>query len=214
MRYFVADLHFGHRKVAEIRYDDPELRDSQSKIIQMDSVIMNQLTSVKSGDQVWILGDISSGRKDGEEAALNFIQFARENTGAQFHLIAGNHDSVSSIHRDAWKRQGRFLEVFDSVQQFARLKFVGKDVLLSHFPYERSGDGPDRPGSRYDEYRLPCKDIPLIHGHTHQLTPHIDDDWMQYCVSWDVHRGLVKEDIIQEWLWSLDDENEFYQTII
>lgn len=212
MRYFISDLHFGHRLVAEERWRDHKRPSGVDIIDHHDAKLIKQLSIPKKGDQIWVLGDISSGRKDDEEYALNIIQNIRETTGAQWHLIAGNHDSVSSIHKDAWKRQRRFLEAFDSVQQFAKIKFGGVDVLLSHFPYENLGDGPGRgERSRYNEFRLPMKEMLLIHGHTHQTTPHAPWtdflpnvlDHSQYCVSWDVHRDIVKEDIIQEWVWDL-----------
>lgn len=225
MRYFVADLHLGHKKVSDLRY--PEWAGQELSTQVMDNVIISQMCKLTSGDQLWILGDISGGKE--EEYALNTLADIKEHTGVQLHLIAGNHDSVSSIHRDAWKRQSRFLEVFDSVQQFARLRFGQNNVLLSHFPYKNLGDGPNRGDrSRYNEFRLPDEGFPLIHGHTHQTTPHVTlqvknyrqhgdvepiEIKNQYCVSWDVHRNLVREDIIQDWLLSWNNEQvlkEFY----
>lgn len=215
MRYFVADLHLGHHKVADVRF--PEFNDPSGELSlqAMDNVIISQMCKLTSSDQLWILGDISGGKS--EEYALNTLGDIKEHTGVQMHLISGNHDSVSSINRNGWKRQSRFLEVFDSVQQFAKLRFGQDNVLLSHFPYKILGDGPNRgDSSRYNEFRLPDEGFPLIHGHTHQTKPHVtlDMDFKhhgylsafeminQYCVSWDVHRDLVREDEIQDWLLS------------
>lgn len=222
MRYFVADTHFGHHKVADIRFPEYAFPGGEHSLQAMDNEILIQLCKLTKKDQLWILGDISGGKQ--ESYALNLLADVKAHTGAQLHLIAGNHDSVSSIHREAWKHQKRFLEVFDSVQQFAKMRFGSHTALLSHFPYKVLGDGPDRGDrSRYNEFRLPDTGYPLIHGHTHQTKPHVTltskdlkhsyEMKNQYCVSWDVHRGLVTENHIQEWLYTWNDEavlKEFY----
>lgn len=209
-RYWIADLHLGHEKVAKIRgFDTVEEHDLR---------IMGQLAGLKHGDEVWVLGDISSGRPEDEEYALGVLQLIKKNHGVKFHLIAGNHDSVSSIHRTGYKKQREWLEVFESVQQFGRVKLAGHHVLMSHYPYARSGDGPGRGEGRYNEFRLPDAGAPLIHGHTHQITQHIEVgitltedgkfggvkwDTQQFCVSWDVERGLVTEHDLNQWLEAL-----------
>jgi calcineurin-like phosphoesterase family protein len=100
------------------------------------------------------------------------------------------------------------------VQDYTRVRLHGTNVLMSHYPYARSGDGPERghPG-RYLEWRLPDTGLGLIHAHTHHTEPHMIrqepksfgsgvhtfEDTQQYCVSWDVHRGLVTEQQLSEW---------------
>lgn len=204
-RHWTADSHLGHAKIAELR--------GFASTDEHDDRIMAQLHKIPAGDEVWILGDISSGRPEGEARALERLA----DVPATLHLIAGNHDSVSSIHRGAHKRQRAWLDVFASVQQFARIKVSGRDVLMSHYPYARSGDGPDRGPGRYDEYRLPDAGMPLIHGHTHQADVHapytkifrdvsgysgmvMDFDRSQFCVSWDAHRGIVSESRLNAWM--------------
>lgn len=202
-RYWVADLHLGHSKVAEIR----GFKSYQGH----DDHILNQLSKLTAGDMLWVLGDISSGSSKGEDYALWILQ---NEVKAPMHLIAGNHDSVSSIHRQGYKKQREWLETFDSIQQFGRLRMGGHRVLMSHYPYARSGDGPGRGEARYNEFRLPDVGAPLIHGHTHQRTPHAVParlgqnhpgvpDLQQYCVSWDVHRRLVTEADLNEWVEQL-----------
>lgn len=203
-RYWIADLHLGHEKVAKLRgFESTE---------EHDDTIIDQLMKLRLDDEVWILGDISSGRKEGEEKALKTLREIGF-WGVTFHLIAGNHDSVSSIHRNGYKHQREWLEVLDSIQQFGRMKFNGHQILMSHYPYARSGDGTNRDTVRYLEYRLPDTGLPLIHGHTHQPYPHmivdtfdIDNgtrkqvlDLQQLCVSWDVHRRLFTEKDVLEW---------------
>lgn len=207
-RYWVADLHLGHAKVAEIRGFD--------SVEDHDRTIMSQLLKLTTGDMLWLLGDISSGKPEHEQYATELLQEVK----ASVHLIAGNHDSVSSIHRTGYKKQREWLETFDSIQQFGRIKLAGHHVLMSHYPYRRSGDGPGRGQGRYREFRLPDEGAPLIHGHTHHTKPHMsyefewwkdsrnlmkvgDLDTQQYCVSWDVHRRLVTEGDLNEWLQKL-----------
>lgn len=210
-RYWIADLHLGHAKVAEIR----GFKGYQ----EHDEHILNQLSKLTTGDMLWVLGDISSGSPKGEDYALWIL---KNEVQAPMHLIAGNHDSVSSIHRQGYKKQREWLETFDSIQQFGRLRMGGHHVLMSHYPYARSGDGPGRGEARYNEFRLPDVGAPLIHGHTHQTEPHMGKwaDWelglglvpegqegaldtSQYCVSWDVHRRLVTEADLNKWVEGL-----------
>lgn len=203
-RLWVADLHLGHAKAAELR--------GFASVREHDTHILSQLAGLDPWDTLWVLGDISSGKPEDERIALALLD---QMVSAEMHLIAGNHDSVSSIHRGGFKKQREWLEVFDSVQQFGRVRINGASVMMSHYPYARSGDGPGRPGSRYNEYRLPDAGLPLIHGHTHHTEPHMPGtsgcaprqsdggflpDLSQFCVSWDAHRGLVGESIMNDWI--------------
>ncbi len=204
-RYWISDLHLGHSKVAEIRGFDT--------VEEHDEAVLAPLRALRPGDHVWVLGDLSSSRPSEQQAALA----ALAQNPADLHLIAGNHDAVSSANRDGYKHQRAYLEVFESVQQFGRLAIAGKQVLMSHYPYARSGDGPGRGKGRHLEYRLPDQGKLLIHGHTEThmarvervygppgASPAWDDrevpDLQQFCVSWDAHRRLVTEKTITEWV--------------
>ena len=199
-RFWIADLHLGHEKVAKMRGFDT--------VGEHDQELLSQITKLNSGDQLWVLGDISSGKPDEERKALEQLGDVSVWGRLDLHLIAGNHDSVSSIHRNGYKKQREFLETFDTVQQFGRIRLCGKQVLMSHYPYARSGDGPGRGKARYLEYRLPDTGLPLIHGHTHHTEPHMKggadlgyrNDTSQFCVSWDAHRRLVTEGDLNDWL--------------
>lgn len=177
--WFVADLHFGHERVANIRgFEDDEKHDI--------AVTESWTKVVRPQDKVYILGDISGGSRYGEEQALYLLG----DLPGEKHLIAGNHDSVASIHRNGHKRLGRFLEVFESVRDFARIRLYRQDILLSHYPYAYEGDGKDREQkTRYEQFRLPFLGAPLVHGHTHSTVAETDE--FQYCVSWDAKRGLT-----------------------
>ncbi len=184
--WFVADTHFGHAKVAELRgFRSPEEHD--------EAITKRWNRQVRPDDLVWVLGDISGGSRTSEAHALGIIKTL---PGIK-HLIAGNHDSASSIHREAYKRLPLYRDIFETVQQFARIRVEGQNVLLSHYPYGWLGDGTEREGSRYTQYRLPDEGLRLIHGHTHQSEPFTD---RQMCVSWESWRRLVSLGDVAKWI--------------
>lgn len=153
--WFTADTHFGHKAMAAAGkgwrpFDTIEDHDAHL-VEQWNSV-------VRPDDQVWHLGDVGMGS---DEATLALVG----SLPGHKHLIAGNHDSVWSGHRQAYKVHRRWLEVFESVQPFARRRIYGKTVLLSHFPY--SGDHTEV--ERYAQFRLPDLGDWLIHGHVHDV---------------------------------------------
>lgn len=152
--YFTSDLHLGHQKIADIR--------GHTTSEAHTNAILDTLCTLPRGSQLWILGDLSSGSRGAEDYALAMLTSVA-NEGIELHLIAGNHDSVHPMYRDAHKHQRRFLEVFTSVQPFARRRIAGRPVLLSHFPYR--GDHTD--DDRHTQYRLRDNGRWLLHGHTH-----------------------------------------------
>lgn len=160
--FFTADLHLGHELVAKERTRGWVLpRVVGAEVTAHDRVLAHRWdATVKPDDTVWVLGDLCAGGPTATRRALEWID-ARPGVK---HLVAGNHDKVHPMHRDAHKWQREYLESgFESVQAFARRRIDGQQVLLSHFPYE--GDHTAR--SRFDQYRLPCEGLPLLHGHTH-----------------------------------------------
>lgn len=157
--WFTSDLHLGHRYVAGLRGFG---EDTQAHDASVEAVWSHWIAS---DDVVYVLGDLSCGNSRDEDRALDIVNAL---PGTK-HLIAGNHDSVASIHRQGWKRMDRYREVFTSVRDFARLRMHKEDILLSHYPY--TGPGAEHPGYsgeiRYEQFRLPDRGLRLIHGHTH-----------------------------------------------
>ena len=151
--FYTSDLHLGHNRVADIR---------GLGLAHDDLIELRWRTTVKPEDTVWVLGDVAM---SGFDYALERI---RTWPGTK-HLISGNHDPVHPMHRTATKelQKERWTDTFATIQPFARKKLAGLDIMLSHFPYEAYGDGEHRPGSRYNEYRLPDTGGLLLHGHTH-----------------------------------------------
>lgn len=149
--WFTSDLHFGHRYVAELRgFPTPE--DHDHHLIQAFNA------RVKPSDIVWILGDLSSGGSAATRHALDKLAYMNGHK----RLIAGNHDPIHPMNRDAHKWANEFAREFEYVSPFARVSINGTRVMLSHFPYTA-----DRKEQRYGQYRLRDEGMPLIHGHLH-----------------------------------------------
>jgi calcineurin-like phosphoesterase family protein len=183
--WFTSDTHFRHTLVANHRgFDTYEDHDA--------ALIESWNECVRPGDIVWHLGDVSMG------SIANWQEKVLALNG-NIHLIPGNHDDAHPMHRDAYKHQGKFFELFESVQAFTRRKVYGQEVLLSHFPYE--GEGERDIADRYTQYRLRNEGIPLIHGHTHS---HSRKTWVggvpQIHVGWDAWRRPVHIDEVWELL--------------
>lgn len=115
---------------------------------------------VGKNDVVWVLGDLCL---SGTAVTNNALDWVKSRPGRK-HLISGNHDNCfPGTNRDFAKWMPRYLEVFETVQPFARKKIAGKNVLMSHFPY--SGDHTVT--ERFTQWRLPDMGEWLLHGHTH-----------------------------------------------
>lgn len=152
--WYTADLHIGHRLVSEIRgFESP---------IDHDTALIDSWSStVQPRDTVYVLGDVAV---SGYGYALSVM----ESLPGKKHLVAGNHDPVHPMHRQSFAPKfHEWASVFATISPFGRRRLAGREVLMSHFPYAEWGDGPQRPGSRYDQYRLPDVGTPLLHGHTH-----------------------------------------------
>lgn len=165
--YFMSDLHIGHDKVEHTRH--PLVvswwRESGRDGARHDTIIRNVLReTLTKRDQLWILGDISSGGSGGQRAALAMLKSVRDETGVQLHLIPGNHDGCHPQHRTAKKWWPEYLEVFDTIMPFASRSIAGQKVCLSHYPY--IGDHTEE--DRHTQWRLRDEGRWLLHGHTHQ----------------------------------------------
>lgn len=157
-RYFVSDLHFGHRNV--INYCDrpyAHVDEMNKEIVR----IWNE--TVKPEDEVYVLGDFSLNPKQAEiwTPALNGIK----------HLITGNHDACfpfvdrTEIRNHNLKQ--RYLEMgWASVERIGSLELSnGVSVLMSHFPYR--DNLCETYDVRYLEYRPMNLGTILLHGHQH-----------------------------------------------
>ena len=151
--WFTSDLHFGHELVAGHR--------GFPTSTYHDAVIANNWhRCVGPKDTVWVLGDLTM---NNHRLALAILA----GLPGHKHLVAGNHDKVSPIHRNAGKHQREYLEVFESVQAYAKIRVERQEILLSHYPYATDDGEADRGEVRYQQWRLPDEGRWLLHGHTH-----------------------------------------------
>jgi len=180
--WFIADPHFGHQKVSELRgFSETNLHDNK---------IVNQwCKQVREADVVYVLGDLSAGGRAAESYALEVLA----TLPGHKRLIAGNHDSVSGIHRKMSSNWPKFKEVFETVNDFGRVRINGDEVLLSHYPYE--GDHFDDP--RFMQFRLRNEGLPLIHGHTHS---DVRFAGREACVSWEAWKRMVNVGDLTDWV--------------
>lgn len=188
--YLTSDLHLGHALVADIRGYGQD-------VATHDEWIMSALHRLTEQDDLWILGDITSGTRSAETRALELLGSLK----CRLHLVNGNHDSCSSIHRDGWKRQESFRAVFASIQDFARRRGpAGATVMMSHYPYRVDHTEV----ARYDQYRLRDEGAWLLHGHTHQTHVrtsareiHIGWDTWSRPVAWSEIEAIINEGVMQ-----------------
>lgn len=148
--WFSSDCHFDHQKIAEIRGFDTKEAHDRYLIDQWNS-------QVSKRDVVWLLGDVGMGKFD------RFREQLSELNGT-INLISGNHDVCNPEHKNAHNEQRKWLEYFNSVQPFARIRNDPGErrIMLSHYPYLGSADY-----ERFTQFRLKDEGRPLLHGHTH-----------------------------------------------
>ena len=144
MKYYIADLHFGHDNI--IRFDD---RPYDSVESMEEELINNWNKAVKSeDDEVYILGDFSWENTEKTHEILDKLNGKK-------YLILGNHDTwVTSESMD-------YLE---DIQDLTTIKDEALDgrrfnVFLSHYPI------PLAPIHRKDNGML-------LYGHVHGTIEH------------------------------------------
>lgn len=183
--FVTSDLHFGHRKVSEVRgFESTDDHDRH--------LIERWQETVPKNATVFVLGDIA-GRRDDHKHALNLLAGLN---GVKY-LISGNHDAAHPVHVEAFDVLPDYQYVFRSVQPFVQVRVnipsgpgvPGlRRILMSHFPYAGTGgDGEGRTQDRWSQFRLPDMGQTLIHGHTHRADQrgHLSDDGTPQ-----VHAGL------------------------
>ncbi len=154
VRFFTADLHFGHANI--IGYCD---RPFNTVDEMNDALVTNWNATVRDDDEVWVLGDVAMGRID-ESLAL-----VKELHGRKV-LVCGNHDRCwhgNAKHRDEWEVRYRDAGFDEILQGTIPLRIASHDVIASHFPYV--GDSHDEP--RFVQFRPHDNGSWLLHGHVH-----------------------------------------------
>jgi len=155
MRFFISDTHFGHTNI--IRYSNRPFKD----VPHMNEELIKRWNSVvEPNDIVYHLGDVAMGPKDQWDGLLTRLN-------GRLRLVVGNHEPIfaaeSEKHQARWRPEFEkwFEHITTNWKEFSL--FDGREVNLSHFPYE--ADHMDN--ARYMEHRLPDEGTTLVHGHTH-----------------------------------------------
>jgi calcineurin-like phosphoesterase family protein len=166
--WHTSDIHGWHKFVSLLRGFGPmELReepnDSPAVVkamdAHMDALATNWSAHVRKDDIVWVQGDIALSRW---RETLDWF----DKLPGRKRLIWGNHDvGHPGINRDAHKHQADYQFAFETTDSFARVRYDGQVVLLSHFPYEQDRGFE----TRYPQWRLPNEGEWLLHGHTHSI---------------------------------------------
>lgn len=195
--FFIGDPHFFHEKVAKLRgFDDPR---------EMNRVIsFKWYKQVKEDDTVYVMGDLSAGGME------NFIRglYLLRNLPGRKRFISGNHDPSAGQHKQALELHVRKLMavVFEKVSDHGHISLDRRQILLSHYPYWASGDGPVRETKRYEQWRLPDLGNYLIHAHTHFTHPTSGSaTGREICVSWDAWNRMVDMGDIARLVKELDN---------
>lgn len=150
--WFTADLHFGHSRIPELSHRP------FNNVTEMNHTLVDNWNAYVAEDDIgYILGDLAV-----EGSWRSGLEYAQQMNG-RLRLITGNHDQAWTGKSDWAKYQGAYNEVFEAVVPFGRAKVGPHKVNLSHFPYT----GDHTPEDRFENYRLPIQDRPLVHGHTH-----------------------------------------------
>lgn len=184
--YYTSDWHLGHEFVARLRGFD--------NTADHDAAVIDALRSTVTKRDILInLGDL---------AIANFdypISVARD-LPCTVDLVAGNHDPVHPLHRNAHRKQRAFLAGFDSVQPYMRRKIAGRQVLINHLPY---GGDHTQYEDRHTQYRMPDEGLPLICGHVHEAWRTHGHQLNVGVDQWDL--TPVPEEAIADWLATLPD---------
>lgn len=151
--YYHSDWHLGHEFVARDR--------GYETAAEHDGFLLDAVNAtVTKRDHLWILGDLTIGSLTRALAQVKQVNGTK-------HLVLGNHDAAHPRHRKSSAQMKRYYEAFDSVHLHEMHRIDGRDVLLSHFPYE----GDHKPEDRDTQWRLRDEGLWLLHGHVHKEWP-------------------------------------------
>ena len=190
-RWFTSDLHLHHAFVAALRgfvpddwpHDETIREVARERGVDLhtiadmethDHTIIDEINKrVHVQDELYVLGDISSGSTGSLRSALDSLR-RLDVPRKRRHLILGNHENLRADHG-----QGTILlDVFGEVSTTGSIVLDGENVLLSHFQFARHFDGQARAGMsgnmsdpKYRRYAVADDGHTLLlHGHTHART--------------------------------------------
>lgn len=140
--WFFSDHHFSHENI--LRFKDKEgnlIRPGFSSVDEMDKFMIEQWNdSIKPGDLVWHLGDITFDHKKFADKILNQLH-------GKLRMCLGNHDD------------SKYLSQLGRVQKLVvTRRFDEYGFMASHYPLHTDSLWNHRRG-----HAVVC-----VHGHTHQ----------------------------------------------
>jgi len=115
--FFTSDLHLNHANI--LKYCNRPFKNVE----EMDRVIIENFKStLKEGDTLYILGDLTFKRQYAE----NFLRIIT-GMGVEVHFIIGNHD-----------KDGKTLEIIEKyctdVQEMKEIQIQGIKITMCHYP--------------------------------------------------------------------------------
>lgn len=113
---FIADLHLGHKNV--LSFDNRKFTSIEE---HDETIIKNWNNKVDSGDDIYILGDISWHKPS---KTIEILKSLKGNK----HLIIGNHDKKLIKNKEF---REKFVEITDYKELILPNK---KGIVLSHYP--------------------------------------------------------------------------------
>ena len=172
--WFTSDLHLGHENVALMH------RGARSVEQHDRAIVENLLRCLQSGDDLYVLGDLSLGRKRDIDHAVALLAPVFKRVGYKhMHLVRGNHDPKAR-----WATL-RLAEVFSTITDTMVLQVADMPpLILSHYPSRQVANMAARAGvlagcssNAFDPKVLYGNSLTrdethvLLYGHTHDQTP-------------------------------------------
>lgn len=195
--YFTSDLHFCHPFVAALRGygktdEDPitlhdkvsngelsfaELKELVNWRMHDEDLINNFNEILKPEDELYILGDLSTGGRVSAREAIAMVSRLKVPRKRR-HLILGNHDPLIPSHGGG-KELKDLLDQFNSVSRNEVIVIDGRNVVLSHFQFRNHFDGSvsgelstNANVEEFSNYAVVDDGhLLLLHGHTHAKDP-------------------------------------------
>ncbi|MER3388560.1 MAG: metallophosphoesterase [Microcella sp.] len=185
--FVTSDSHFGHARIIELAG-----RPFESTEEMDEELILRWNQTVGRQDVVLHLGDLALG------SILKSIRLTGKLNGRRL-LVPGNHDRVSpSTQCEA--AISRFTPIYEEAGWTILPEVVmgsrrGHPLQASHYPFE----GDSGPIDRFRLSRPTRREVPLVHGHTHDRGS--DHSLNQFHVGVEAHDfAPVRFALVDDWL--------------
>lgn len=185
--WFTSNLHLGSPHLAKQRgFKNVEAHD--------DAIMSGLLGRVKQGDDVFIVGDVTSGGARSAERAVELLTPLRNRVGyRRMHLVRGNHEAntarENALYCTVFSTLTPMLNFFADIDGFGPV-----EVDVCHYPplqfvdacnrtrcHVRDGETMTAPLPRFRWSRPLVKSAGAwtrvyLYGHTHAKTPRLGGD--------------------------------------